>query len=109
MAKLLIDGYNKECTIGPAHGLPAVRIVFRPALAEEVALYQRKPAIDAKDDIKIKAKFLQDHLTAWDVEDAKGDKAEITEDNIRKIPIAYITRMIDEVAQVGQGSEDAKN
>lgn len=117
MARILIyDGYNKETTIGPAHGHPPVWIAFRPALSERVATLRRTPKVSGADYIKELCLFLKDHLLKWDVEDAKGNRADHSDvDVLKLVPIVYLEAMVQEVSGEGLGArnwtatEDVKN
>ena len=109
MAKILLDGYQKTSIIGPSNGLPKVQIKFRPATSEEVTCLVNAPAVNAQAIHKERIKFAKAHLVGWDVEAADGSLAEITEENIAKVPYPYILKIIDEICSVGTGAEDAKN
>lgn len=117
MPLMILDGYTRETTIGPAHGHPPVFIAFRPALPEVVANFRRTPKINGKDYVKEIFLFLKEHLLKWDVEDPRTKtKADFTDfEIIRRIPLAYLEAMVEEVSGTGLGSkpsessDDAKN
>lgn len=111
-AKLILDGYTLDATI-PAKGpWPAVSIRYRPALYEEVMEYLAQVGrAPGKAQGKIAFAFLKEHLVGWDIQNAAGNAAEVSVENIARLPQPYVQAMIDQVIGYGEAQEaqDLKN
>lgn len=107
------DGYTAETTIPAASGIhPAVKITYRPALAEERYQILRVTDVDGKEHVGRLAKLVKRHLEAWNVKDRKGNVVPIEESFIRRVQPALLGKITDIIlgfSATAEEAEDAKN
>lgn len=100
--ELIHDGYTAR---GTAHGL---HFTYRPFTPEEVLyLIEWSDRLEPKAYTEKAAEAIADHLVEWDVTD-RGKAAEITPENVGKLPAAVYTKLRDTMIAY-KGEDAAKN
>lgn len=80
--------------------LPVVTFSYRPALPVALATYRRAAnrAESGEVEVEATAKFLCDHLTAWDVQGRGGAVAPLTAESVKKVPEPILDQIVKAVA-----------
>ncbi len=95
---LIEDGYSIDTTIPRIAGLhPAVKIRFRPALAEErqAWLLGSERDMNGKDRVGRIADIIRRHLEAWDLKLRNGVEAPRSDEMIRRLQPTLQAKMLD--------------
>jgi len=92
---IITDGYTRDAFIAGVerqHG--PLRFKFRPMLPEETETFCRPAFLQAppKQSIAMMAAALKQHVVSWD------EDAEITVDNLRRVPWKLLQRLFNVVA-----------
>jgi hypothetical protein len=109
---IINDGYTLDGKL-PARGpWPEVKFRYRPALAEDV--YEHLNAMrqaSGRQQAKAAVDLLGKYLMSWDIEDAKGEVAPVTVENLRRLPQPILAGLVDHVLGYGEAQHeaDAKN
>lgn len=111
---LIEDGYSVETTIARVPGLyPAVRVRFRPALAEERDEWLLKGQRDfaGRDRTARAADIVARHLEQWDVRTRAGGEVRPDAATVRKLHPSLLQKLLDLVLgyEPIQEAGDAKN
>ena len=105
------DGYTLEATMPPE--LPAVKYRYRPALPTALAdwRYAANMAKSGSEEIKATANLIVAHLVDWDIVTTGGVAAQITVDNILKLPEPILDRILKSIVtwspRVAEGNSAA--
>jgi hypothetical protein len=110
--RLIDDGYTLDDTV-KAPSWPRVAVKYRPALPQHTRdfVIARSKAFTGTEEMKAISALLRMHLVGWDIEDAKGQPAPVSDFTINRIPDAVLQRIIDLITGYGpeKAADDEKN